>query len=85
MERSHSTTTPERAYQTTVEDLEQPGRHFVGLWSTDQPNAAGFLGIAKGTVYQAARNGDLPTIRVGHLWKVPTAALLAMAGRGEAS
>lgn len=45
--------------------------------------AAGFLGIARGSAYEAARRGDLPTIRVGRRLLVPTAALRRMLGMDE--
>lgn len=37
--------------------------------------AGKFLGISRGSAYEAARSGDLPTIRIGHRLLVPTAAL----------
>lgn len=42
--------------------------------------AAGFLGISRGSAYEAARRGDLPTLRVGRRLLVPTAALRRMVG-----
>lgn len=38
------------------------------------------LGISRGLAYDAARRGDLPTIRVGRRLLVPTAALRRMVG-----
>lgn len=37
--------------------------------------AGSYLGISRGSAYEAARNGDLPSIRVGRRLLVPTAAL----------
>lgn len=37
--------------------------------------AAQWLGIGRNRAYEAARRGDLPTIRIGHRLVVPTAAL----------
>lgn len=36
------------------------------------------LGISRGSAYEAARSGDLPTIRIGRRLVVPTAALRRM-------
>lgn len=46
--------------------------------------AGRLLGISRGSAYEAARTGQLPTIRIGHRLIVPVAALetlLASAGR----
>lgn len=40
--------------------------------------AGQLLGIARGTAYKAARNGDLPVVRVGKRYLVPRAALEQM-------
>lgn len=45
------------------------------------PEAARFLGISRGSGYEAARTGDLPTIRIGKRLLVPTARLLEMLGQ----
>ena len=45
------------------------------------PQAARFLGISRGSGYEAARTGDLPTIRMGRRLLVPTARLLEMLGQ----
>lgn len=37
--------------------------------------AATILGISRGSAYEAARRGDIPTIRLGRRLVVPTAAL----------
>jgi excisionase family DNA binding protein len=39
---------------------------------------AEILGVSRGTVYEAARAGQIPTVRVGRRWLVPTAALEKM-------
>ena len=36
------------------------------------------LGVSCATAYEAVRSGDLPSIRVGRRWLVPTAALRRM-------
>ena len=37
--------------------------------------AAGLLGISRGAAYEAARTGELPTVRIGNRLLVPIAAL----------
>jgi excisionase family DNA binding protein len=36
------------------------------------------LGISRGSAYEAAKNGQIPTIRIGRRLVVPTAALRRM-------
>jgi excisionase family DNA binding protein len=42
--------------------------------------AARLLGISRGLAYDAARRGELPTIRLGRRLLVPTARLLELVG-----
>lgn len=42
------------------------------------PEAGEVLSIGRSAAYNAARRGELPTIRIGHKLLVPTAALDAM-------
>jgi excisionase family DNA binding protein len=42
------------------------------------PEVAEILGLSKATVYAAAASGEIPTIRVGRRYLVPTAALRRM-------
>lgn len=42
------------------------------------PEAGALLGLTKNASYEAAKRGDIPTIRLGKLIKVPKAALHAM-------
>lgn len=42
--------------------------------------AADVLGIARNSAFAAARNGEIPVIRVGHRLLVPTAKLRGMLG-----
>lgn len=44
--------------------------------------AAKILGIGRNTAYEAARSGELPTIRVGRRILVPYAAIERMLGIG---
>lgn len=47
--------------------------------------AARELGISRGSAYEAARTGDLPTIRMGRRILVPTARLLELLGQAPAA
>jgi excisionase family DNA binding protein len=40
----------------------------------DVPEAGALLGLTRNASYEAAKRGDLPTIRIGKLIKVPRAA-----------
>ncbi|NUU39628.1 helix-turn-helix domain-containing protein [Tardiphaga robiniae] len=42
------------------------------------PEAGALLGLNKNASYKAARRGDIPTIRIGKLLKVPKVAFHAM-------
>ncbi len=42
------------------------------------PEAGRQLGLGRNASYEAAKRGDLPTIRIGKLIRVPKAALFAM-------
>jgi hypothetical protein len=39
------------------------------------PETAAILGLSKASAYDAAKRGDIPTIRIGRRLLVPTAAL----------
>ena len=39
------------------------------------PEAGRKLGLSKEAAYKAAKSGELPTIRIGHLLKVPKVRL----------
>lgn len=48
--------------------------------------AGRLLGISRGSAYEAARRGDIPTLRIGKRLIVPVAALqslLASAGKAQ--
>ena len=44
---------------------------------------ADILGIGRSAAYEAAKRGDIPTIRIGKLIKVPKAAFHAMLERAK--
>jgi excisionase family DNA binding protein len=46
----------------------------------DVEEAAKLIGISRSSAYEAARTGELPTVRFGRRLRVPRGALLAMAG-----
>jgi excisionase family DNA binding protein len=49
------------------------------------PEAAQILGVSRGVAYEAARTGELETIRLGRRLLVPRARLMALLGEQEAS
>lgn len=60
--------------QKRVPDPEvQP---VMDLW----PDAGEFLGIRRSSAYKAAREGEIPTIRLGRRLVVPVARLRVMLG-----
>ncbi len=44
----------------------------------DVPEAGAMLGLSRNASYEAAARGDIPTIRIGKLLRVPKAALNKM-------
>lgn len=40
------------------------------------PEAGAMLGLSRNASYEAAKRGDIPTIRIGKLLRVPKAAFL---------
>ena len=42
--------------------------------------AGDLLGVSRRTAYRAAQRGQIPTIRIGRRWFVPTARLLELLG-----
>ena len=51
----------------------------------DVPEAGALLGLSRNASYMAAKNGDIPTIRIGRLLKVPKAALDRLLNSGYRS
>ena len=43
--------------------------------------AAALIDVSKGLIYEMARRGQLPSVRLGRLLRIPREALAAMAGR----
>jgi excisionase family DNA binding protein len=52
------------------DSVENDGRLVL-----DVPEAGALLGLSRNAAYLAAKNGVIPTIRIGRLRKVPKAAL----------
>lgn len=48
------------------------------------PEAGTLLGLNRNAAYEAAKRGDIPTIRIGKLIRVPKAAFHAMLERAGA-
>lgn len=44
----------------------------------DVPTAGAMLGLSRNAAYEAAKRGDIPTIRIGKLIRVPKAAFNRM-------
>ncbi len=59
------------AAAVTMKDLES--------WpaTVSVPEAGALLGICRASAYDAARRGDIPTIRIGRRVRVPTPQLIA--------
>jgi excisionase family DNA binding protein len=51
----------------------KPERRVVTL-----SEAAAILRVSRGSAYEAAKRGEIPTIRIGRRWLVPVAALERM-------
>lgn len=47
--------------------------------------AAGLLGVSRGSAFKAARLGEIPVIRIGHRMLVPKAALDKLLREGFSS
>jgi excisionase family DNA binding protein len=50
----------------------------------DVPEAGRLLGLSRNASYEAAKRGDIPTIRIGKLIRVPKAAFQRMLERAGA-
>lgn len=64
--------------KVTPDEIERAIRTdlTVPLW----PHVGCVLKMSKNTVYEGARSGEIPSIRVGRNVRVPTAALRKMLG-----
>jgi excisionase family DNA binding protein len=62
--------------QPAEPESTKPGEAPCSTYTVDQ--AAKILGISRWAAYQAAREGELPTIRIGKRLIVPRAALERM-------
>jgi excisionase family DNA binding protein len=50
----------------------------------DVPEAGAMLGLTRNASYEAAKRGDLPTIKIGKLIRVPKAAFHRMLEQASA-
>jgi excisionase family DNA binding protein len=50
----------------------------------DVPEAGAMLGLTRNAAYEAAKRGDIPTIKIGKLIRVPKAAFHQMLERAGA-
>lgn len=66
-----------------VENTNKPLDTAAAARTMTVEDAARELGISRGTAYECARTGQIPTIRLGRRLLVPRARLEAML-RGEA-
>ena len=53
---------------------EEPQRQTLNLW----PDTGRILGLSRGATFQAAKRGEIPTIRIGRRMLVPKAAIAKM-------
>ena len=76
------TSTTERMHPTSITALQEHREGTVPLVSTNEPNAAGVLGIERTTAYGLARRNEfpVPVIKVGRQLRVSVAALLDLLG-----
>jgi hypothetical protein len=64
----------------TLADVRDLGT--IPVWSATEPDAADVLSVGRALSYSMARDGRLPTIRLGSRVVVPVPALLSMLGEG---
>lgn len=79
---AHSGSTPNRGPQQirTLDELRTTARTVI-----DVPNAAQLLGVSRTAAYEAARKGDIPSLRVGRRILIPVERLKALLGVGPES
>jgi excisionase family DNA binding protein len=70
------TTTPAEGKAASEGKASSPDRRVV----FSVPEAGSLLGLSRNGSYEAARRGDLPTIRVGRLLLVPKSVFFAKFG-----
>lgn len=58
----------------TIDELRT--KATISLW----PETAELLGISKGSVYQAAKAGEIKVLRLGTRYRVPVGPLLTQLG-----
>lgn len=65
---------------TSVKALLGPETQKAERLVYDVPEAGALLGLSRNGSYEAAARGEIPTIKVGRLLKVPKAAFHKMLG-----
>ncbi|SFV14520.1 DNA binding domain-containing protein, excisionase family [Methylobacterium sp. 174MFSha1.1] len=60
--------------------MDQDMREVLTRAWVDIPCTARFLGIGKNAAYRAVKAGEIPSVKIGGLIRVPTAPLREMAG-----
>lgn len=69
---SGSTTPDARDVSVEIDLPDKP------MFSVEE--VAAILGVGRGTAYQCARSGEIPSLRLGHRILIPRAALVRMLG-----
>lgn len=60
--------------------MVQDIRSVLSAPTVDVPTVGQALGVGRAAVYAAIRSGDIPSIRVGRQYRVPSAKLREMLG-----
>lgn len=68
-----------------VGDRKTPKQALMKDLTVTVEEAAALLGLSRNGAYNAVREGQIPSIRIGKRIIVPTSALRAMLGIGEAA
>ena len=59
------------------------GATIRGRLTIDVPEAGRLLGLGRNAAYEAARRGEIPTLRIGQRLLVPVPRLLELVGYGD--
>ena len=58
----------------------KPAAKPTKIWTISVEEAGARLNISRNTAYEAAKKGDIPTIKIGRLLRVPLAPFERMLG-----